>query len=91
MKMWSPLAFDLCQSDVVALVFNYDMFRSGVGIVSHRCIIIRGRHGFSRGQDFACEVGRGLFRLGVAHRGKREYSLRAKASPCQIFCSEGEE
>ena len=37
------------------------------------------------------EVGRGLFWLGVTHRGKREYSLYAKASPCQIFCSGGEE
>ena len=52
---------------------------------------VRGRHGFSRGRDFACEVGRGLFRLGVAHRGKREYSLCAKASPCEIFCSGCEE
>ena len=38
-----------------------------------------------------CEVGHGLFRLSVAHREKREYSLHAKASPCQIFCSGGEE
>ena len=27
----------------------------------------------------------------MAHRGKREYSSHAKASPCQIFCSGGEE
>ena len=52
---------------------------------------IRGCHGFSRGRDFACEVGCGLFRLGVAHREKWEYSLHAKASLCQIFCSEGVE
>ena len=38
-----------------------------------------------------CEVGRGLFRLGVAHRGKWEYSSHVKASPCQIFCSRDEE
>ena len=30
-----------------------------------------------------CEVGRGLFLLGVARRGRWEYSLHAKASPCQ--------
>ena len=51
----------------------------------------RGRHGVSRGRDFACEVGYGLFLLGVARRGRREYSLHAKALMCQIFCSEGEE
>ena len=53
--------------------------------------VTRDRHGFSRGRDFVCEVGRGLFWLGVAHHGKREYSLCAKAFPCQIFCSGGEE
>ena len=51
----------------------------------------RGRHGFSRGRVFACEDGCGLFRLGLAHRGKREYSLPTKASPCQFFCCGGEE
>ena len=38
-----------------------------------------------------CKVGRGLFELGLAHRGKQEYSLYAKASPCQIFYFGGEE
>ena len=38
----------------------------------------RGCHGFSKGRDFACEVGCGLFRLGVAHRGKRKYILRVR-------------
>ena len=52
---------------------------------------IRGRYGVSRGRDFACEVGRGLFLLCVACRERREYSLCTKASPCQIFCSGGEE
>ena len=51
----------------------------------------RDRHSFSRGRDFACKVGCGLFRLGVAHREKQEYSSYAKASLYQIFCSEGEE
>ena len=50
-----------------------------------------GRHGVSRGCDFVCEVARGLFQFGVARRGRREYSLHAKALPCPIFCSGGEE
>ena len=52
---------------------------------------IRGRHGFSKGRDFVCEVGCGLFQSGVAHCGKWEYSLHVKACPCQIFCFGGEE
>ena len=38
-----------------------------------------------------CKVGRGMFLLGVAHRGRWEYSSCAKALLCQIFCSGGEE
>ena len=38
-----------------------------------------------------CEVACGLFQFGDARRGRREYSLRAKASLCPIFCSGGEE
>ena len=53
--------------------------------------INRDRHGVFRGRDFACEVERGLFLLGVACRGRWEYSLHVKASPYQIFCSGGEE
>ena len=51
----------------------------------------RGSHGFSRGRDFACEVGHGLFRLGLAYRGKQEYSSHAKSSLCQFFYYRGEE
>ena len=51
---------------------------------------IRGRHDVSKGRDFACEVGCDLFQLGVARRGRREYSSLAKALLCQIFCSRGE-
>ena len=54
-------------------------------------IDIRGRHGFSKGRVFASEDGRGLFRLGLAHHGKQEYSSSAKASPCQFFYCGGEE
>ena len=51
----------------------------------------RGRYGFFRGRDLACEVGCGLFQLGLAHRGKWEYSLYAKSSLCQFFYCGGEE
>ena len=38
-----------------------------------------------------CEVGCGLFRLDLAHYGKREYSSHAKSSPYQFFCCGSEE
>ena len=51
----------------------------------------RCHHGIFRGRNFACEVARGLFWFGDGHRGRQEYSLHAKASPCPIFCFGGEE
>ena len=52
---------------------------------------IRGRHGVSRGYDFACKIARGMFRFGVARCGRWEYSLHSKALLCPILYSGGEE
>ena len=53
--------------------------------------LISSCHGFSRGRVIVCEDGCGLFRLGLANRGKWEYSLLVKASLCQFFCCGGKE
>ena len=50
--------------------------------MERNCPNNRGRHGVSRGRDFTFDV---------ARRGRREYSLHAKASPCPILCSGGED